>query len=279
MKEWLRKGLIIGLVLVLLGSIGISVYKSIQSQKSAQTYDEAKELVNADNLQESRPEPESAAAEQEEPEVWQEAPVYDDPYMDTLEEMDLAALREINPYVVGWIVIPDTQLDYPLMYSGDNQYYLEHTWKKEPSSAGSIFLEQYNSTDLSDFNTIVYGHRMLNGSMFASLKYYNQQDYWNSHPYVYILDDAGAHRYEIFSAYEASVTGSTYRLGITEDADKQSFLDDCLSWSVIDTDVIPTVRDRILTLSTCTGKGYETRWVVQARLAAAIEGKTTGNES
>ena len=64
---------------------------------------------------------------------------------------------------------------------------------------------------------------------------------------------------------------STYRIGISDDESKQAFLDDCLSWSVIDTDITPTVNDRILTMSTCTGKGYDTRWVVQARLAAATD--------
>ena len=86
---------------------------------------------------------------------------------------------------------------------------------------------------------------------------------------MYILDDAGPHRYEVFSAYEASVTGTTYRLAIEDDAVKQKFIDDCSGWSEIETGVEPTIRDRMLTLSTCTGRGYETRWVVQARLRAA----------
>ena len=152
------------------------------------------------------------------------------------------------------------------MQGDDNEYYLNHTWKKWTSVVGAIFMEYANSPDLSNFNTIIYGHRMNNGSMFASLKYYKDLSYWKAHPYVYITDDNGSHRYEIFAAYEVSVEGDTYRLGFSSDASKQSFIDYCLSQSVIDTGITPTIYDRILTLSTCTGNGHATRWVVQAVL-------------
>ena len=129
-------------------------------------------------------------------------------------------------------------------------------------------MECRNSADLSDFNTIIYGHRMNNGSMFASLKYYKKQSYWAQHPYVYITDSNGSYKYEIFAAYEVSTIGSAYQIGFSGDESKQAFLDDCIGQSVIETGVTPTVQDRILTLSTCTGNGHATRWVVQARLPA-----------
>ena len=104
---------------------------------------------------------------------------------------------------------------------------------------GSIFLECKNSPDLSDFNTIIYGHRMNNGSMFASLKNYKKQSYWAARPCVYITDDSGSHKYEIFAAYEVSTTGTTYQLGFPKDASKQAFIDYCLAQSVIDTGITP----------------------------------------
>ena len=189
-----------------------------------------------------------------------------DPYADALRNMDFAALQEVNSDVLGWILIPYTRISYPLVQGSDNAYYLNHTWKKTSSSVGSIFLECQNSSSLGDFNTIVYGHRMRNGSMFASLKYYDQQSYWVEHPRVYIMNKAGMYTYEIFSAYEAGVTEDTYRLGFGGDTQKQAFLDFCVEKSVISTGIVPTVEDRILTLSTCTGRGHETRWVVQAVL-------------
>ncbi|MEI3304556.1 MAG: class B sortase, partial [Dysosmobacter sp.] len=83
---------------------------------------------------------------------------------------------------------------------------------------------------------------------------------------LYITDDNGSHKYEIFAAYEVSTAGTTYQIGFSGDASKQAFLDYCLGQSVIDTGITPTVHDKILTLSTCTGNGHATRWVVQARL-------------
>ena len=272
MNRKLRIGLILCLAVVFLGGLGAMVYRNVQLQKSEAAREEAEALAQQPEEEPEQPEPKEEIPEEippEEPKGWQEAPVQDDPQYEAMREIDLAALREVNPDVVGWIRIPGTEIDYPLMQGEDNQYYLERTWKGEPNAAGSIFLEQHCSADLSDFNTIIYGHRMKNGSMFAALKYYNTVEYLQEHPYVYILDDAGPHRYEVFSAYEASVTGTTYRLAIKEDEMKQKFIDDCSGWSVIETGVEPTIRDRMLTLSTCTGRGYETRWVVQARLQAA----------
>lgn len=197
---------------------------------------------------------------------WQEVPVRDDSYMKELARKDLEEFRKVNPDVMGWIVIPGTQVDYPLMNGEDNDYYLEHTWDKKESTAGSICLEMLNNPDLRDFNTLIYGHRMKNETMFGSLKHYDSQEYFEEHPYVYILDDSGVYRYEIFSAYTAPVDGATFTYGFRSVEGMEKFLDFCIKKSVIDTDVIPTTDDKVLTLVTCTGRGYEARWVVQARL-------------
>ena len=178
--------------------------------------------------------------------------------------MDFAALREVNSDVLGWILVPGTPISYPLVQGNDNQYYLKHTWKKWNSVVGAIFLECQNSPDLSDFHTIIYGHRMNNGSMFASLKHYKKQSYWKQHPCVYITDDNGTHKYDIFAAYEVSTQGTTYQIGFSGDQSRQEFLDYCAGQSVISTGITPHVYDQILTLSTCTGHGHATRWVVQA---------------
>ena len=272
----LRRLLVVLLALVFLGSAGMLVYTQFQYREGDFAYAEAEELVELPDLTELQKEPEAepapeepAEAQPEEPdqqEEPQQEPVYVDPYADALRNMDFAALQEVNSDVMGWILIPYTRISYPLVQGSDNAYYLNHTWKKTSSSVGSIFLECQNSSSLGDFHTIVYGHRMRNGSMFASLKYYDQQSYWEAHPRVYIMNKAGMYTYEIFSAYEAGVTEDTYRLGFGGDTQKQAFLDFCVEKSVISTGIVPTVEDRILTLSTCTGRGHETRWVVQAVL-------------
>lgn len=264
----LRLLLTAALVLVLAVSVGMLVRQNIQYREGERDYAEAESLVELPDLGQIDAAESQEAAEPAEHEEAAEAeqPVYVDPYADALRNMDFSALREVNSDVLGWILIPGTAVSYPVVQGMDNDYYLNHTWKKWTSVVGSIFLECRNSRDLSDFNTMIYGHRMNNGSMFASLKNYKAQSYWEAHPAVYLTDDSGSHKYEIFAAYEVSTEGETYRLGFGSDQEKQAFIDYCLAQSVIDTGVVPRTYDRILTLSTCTGQGHATRWVVQAVL-------------
>ena len=264
MRQTTRRVLLVLLALVFLGSVGMLVRQSIQYKEGEETYAEAESLAELPDLS-ALPAPavtEEAPVQEGEPEA--PRPVYVDPYADALRNMDFTALREVNSDVLGWILIPGTVISYPMVQGEDNQFYLKHTWKKWSSAVGAIFLEHLNSPDLSDFNTIVYGHRMNNGSMFASLKNYKKQSYWAAHPCVYITDDSGSHKYDIFAAYEVSTQGTTYQIGFPSDQSRQDFIDYCLEQSVIDTGITPTVYDSVLTLSTCTGNGHATRWVVQA---------------
>ena len=139
-----------------------------------------------------------------------------DPYDRCLLELMGLDLKETcaeNSDVAGWICIPDTKISYPLVQGEDNDYYLTHTWNYQELAVGSIFADYRNRVGLddaydlagyddneilalmsegkifalNDFNTIIYGHRMRNGSMFAALKYYNDQEYLDQHPYVGLM--------------------------------------------------------------------------------------------
>lgn len=195
----------------------------------------------------------------------------EDAQAEALLAPDLEALRQTNSDVLGWITIPDTVISYPLMKAKDNQEYLYQTWDGKYSKFGSIFLECRNSHDLSDFNTLIYGHNMLTDDMFGTLLEYADQSHYESHPSVYVVTDSGVRRYDIFSAYEANVVSDTYRLVFEDDARRQSALELYTSSSVLDTGLTPGVTDPILTLSTCTGRGTANlRFVVQAVLAEEV---------
>ena len=198
--------------------------------------------------------------------IWIPEAVEDDPVLEELRKTDLAALREVNPDVVGWIRVPDTKIDYPVVQGEDNNFYLKHTWQGHENTVGTIFMDYGSSPDLTDFNTLIYGHNMRTGSMFASLRNYSQQDYFNAHPYVYLLVDNGAFRFEVFSAYQAELDASAYGQSFRQRETREKFLQDAAEKSTIETEITPGIRDRILTLSTCSGMGHETRWVVHARL-------------
>jgi len=213
---------------------------------------------------ETEPVQETVPPETEPQTQWVPAYVEPDEYMEKLAGTDLAALREVNPDVVGWIFLPNSQVNYPIVQGEDNQYYLEHTWDDQKNSAGSIFLEATNSADFSDCRSILYGHNMANMSMFAVLHNYAGIRYVQTFPYVYLVTDEGVLRYEIYSTYKAGVDSKTYALNLDQRM-MASFIKLTLEESELDLGIIPADTDRILTLSTCTGN-YENRRVVHARL-------------
>lgn len=265
-KEKLRTALIVLLAAVFLISAAMMVRQQIQYQKIVADSDEAAQIAGLQNgeapQQSTSPRPVSSA-KPEQPEIPPE-PLPEEAR--DLANIDLEALRAVNEDVVGWIAIPNTELSYPLMQGADNQYYLSHNWKGEPSSGGSVFLESTANRDLTSFHTIVYAHRMRNDTMFGTLKYYKDPDYWQEHPTIYIVLDDTLYCYDIFSAQEASVKGIVYRLDIEENQLEEEFLQYCIENSVIDTGLIPEANDRILTLSTCTGNGHANRWVIHTVL-------------
>lgn len=272
MRKTVRKGLSWVLLVVFLTSGSLLIWNFIRSRQGEQSYADARTLAAAPA---ELPEPaeEAAAPVTEPPEetragtCWVPAPVEeDDPNISALEQMDLEALRQVNGDVLGWIQIPGTKVDYPLLQGEDNQFYLEHNWKGKKEYVGSIFLEYSNSPDLMDYNTILYGHNMSNGTMFGSLRQYRYGNHWKKHPYVYILCGAGVLRYEVFSTYTAQVDSLTYGLSFRQMQTRAEFLAMALENSEIDTGIVPELTDQILTLSTCSGAGYSTRRVVHARL-------------
>lgn len=181
-----------------------------------------------------------------------------------MTRIDLTSLRGMNSDAIGWIEIPGTAISYPVVHTTDNSFYLTHTFRKENNKSGSIFIETANQADLSDLHTIIYGHNMKDGSMFAGLKNYQKEKYWSSHPYIYLDLADGSHCYEIFSCHTAEVTDISYTIGYAADETYASFLDTLKASSLYDTGVSVGTSDAVITLSTCTSNGKD-RFVVHAK--------------
>lgn len=201
----------------------------------------------------------------------QELTIALNPYVESLQNIKLQALREVNPDVIGWIVVPGTRISYPMVQANDNDYYLHRTWNLTDSIVGSIFMDANCTPDLGDFNTLIYGHNMAIGSMFGELRQFKTTAYRNYHPVFLITTDTGVYTYRIFSAFEASVTDPVFMIQVGRNDEKQSLIDCAVEKSVIATGIIPSIEDHIVTLSTCTGRGYATRWVVVGRLESFLE--------
>ena len=265
----LRKWLSGVLVLVMTVSSLLLVRNVLDMRAGDEAYSEAKTLARtAGPSEETVPAQTEPATMPDLPEmVWvPELLSEPDPVMEELAETDISALRQTNPDVLGWIRIPDSKIDYPLLQGEDNDFYLDNNWQGTRSQMGSVFMEYQSSPDFTDYNTLIYGHNMTNGSMFSGLHKYQYAGYWETHPYVYILTDDGTLRYEVFSTYTAEVGSDTYRIRFSGAEEKADFLAMALEYSDIDTGIVPDPMDRILTLSTCSGLGYTNRRVVHARL-------------
>ena len=188
-----------------------------------------------------------------------------------LPSVDFNALRETAPNVVGWLVQEDTAINYPITQTEDNDYYLTHLYDGTYNKAGCLFSDYENRADFSDRSTIVYGHNMRDGSMFASLNQYRKQSYYEAHPTMILLTPEGGYVVELFASFNASPkesgkNDSPWRLDFENDADFTVWLSAMTSRSLIQTETAVTARDKVLTLSTCNGSGD--RFIVMGKLTA-----------
>ena len=177
----------------------------------------------------------------------------------------LNGLREQNPDVIGWIQIPDTNIDYPIMQRNDNQYYMDHTFYGTENAAGAIFMEKQNQSDFSDLVTFIYGHRMRDGSMFGNLKYYESVDYWKEHPEILVSTYEEELVYDIFSVHRAALSDATYTLFFEAGDAYEKCLQDEKEKSWYDTGIVADGDDQILVLVTCTADQKDERIVILGR--------------
>ena len=185
----------------------------------------------------------------------------------THSNIDFKGLQAINGDIFGWIQIFGTQVDYPLLDADDSQYYLNHAYDHRRSAYGSIFLEPRNSQKMNDRHVIIYGHNMVNRSMFGSLLNYKKQSYADAHNKITICMPGKDLVYQVFSVYTADIDSPNYRLNFAGDASFEEMISYMKKHSVISSNITPHVGDQILTLSTCTSTGSKSkRFVVNAVL-------------
>lgn len=180
--------------------------------------------------------------------------------------------REENEDTIGYIYIVGTIIDYPVMYSGDNEFYLHNDFDKNPSYHGAVFLDY--RCDYYDFsrtrNIILYGHRMRDGTMFRSLAYYLEKKFFDSHSIVQFDTLAGEMQWEVFAIFETHTDFYYINTEFESDEEWVEFIKYCQSLSLYKTEIELSADDIVLTLSTCSlNKDY--RVVVMARLISEPE--------
>ena len=194
------------------------------------------------------------------------------------------AVYEQNSDFVGWIFIDGTNIDYPVMQTIDNpNYYLKRGFDKQYSSYGVPYVQENCDLELSD-NCVIYGHHMNNGSMFADLCKYADEDFYREHKTIRFDTLAGFGEYEIVAAFKTvaySEQGFKYyhftRADSAEDFD--AYIAKCKGLSFYDTGVSAEYGDKLITLSTCEYSRKNGRMVVVAKRIAAPSAEVGSDEA
>ena len=181
-------------------------------------------------------------------------------------EVDFDGLLDRNPDVTAWLYCPDTPISYVVVQASDNEFYLQKDIDGNYSSYGTLFVEHLCQKDFSSTNTIIYGHHMNDGKMFASLVNYAKQDYYNQHPVFYLNTPGINYRVELFSGYVTDMNSDSYQIGFSNVEDNQEWLDSIISQSAFESTVAVKPGDKILTLSTCTYEYDTARFVVHGKM-------------
>jgi sortase B len=169
-------------------------------------------------------------------------------------------LTDMNRDFHSWIKVSHTRIDYPVVKGANNDFYLTHTFERAPNSSGAIFVDFRNNWHVLDnYNFVVYGHNMLDGSMFQPIiAFGNRRDYFNE-GIIEIITEEATYYYKIFSAREECAYANYIQKTFETDEDWVAFLNRQQSLSNFNNNLQFTANDRIITLSTCINEATSTR--------------------
>ena len=180
--------------------------------------------------------------------------------------IDFDALRAINPDIIGWLRYEGTPIDYPVVQGTDNDKYLKVMFDGTPGSFGTIFADCADTAPFRQFNTIVYGHHMKDGSMFAGLSKLKDQDWCAAHPYMELITTEGRYRLEVWAFLNQPSDSGIYANNISGSEEKAAYI--ALAGRLADytTDVSVGPDDRLVLLSTCAYEYQDARYIVVCKM-------------
>ena len=265
------------LIFIIIGCAVLIVGKFLMDASDKSDYDELSEkrasvaatrptLPSREDLLPEQTDP--VAGNDQAPEGSATAP---NPNIDDTVILEYQALYEMNHDMVGWIQIPNTNVDYPVVQTPQSpNFYLRRNFYKESATCGTIYAREACDINLPSDNITLYGHNMRNGTMFADLHKYKNKSFWEKNRFVYFDTLSEYHTYEIFSVFTTTADltkGFTYHIYDTfyEEADFNNFVSSCKNLDYYETGINPVFGDKLLTLSTCDKSMNDGRLVVVCR--------------
>ena len=189
------------------------------------------------------------------------APPLDAPKRKTI---DWDGLKNRNEDIIGWIDIPAVEISYPLVQGDDNEFYLHRGIDKEYLFAGCLFLDSACDRELQNYNSIIYGHNMRNGSMFARLKEFLSAETVQKCPYFWIYTPGGDFLFRVVSAHTAAPGSDTFTVRFKDYKSYAAWIEKMVALSAPSCGAVAVPGDRLVTLSTCTNDS-SARMVVQGK--------------
>ena len=181
-------------------------------------------------------------------------------------------LHNKNKKLIGWIKIDDTIIDYPVMQTVNNEYYLDHNFNQEEDRNGCIFMDYQCDVVEGCDNMILYGHHMQSGKMFGTLNKYSNENYYKEHPKIQFDTIYEKGQYEVMYVFrskvysEEEITFKYYQfINAGSEQEFNSYMNEMAALSLYNTGVTANYGDQLLTLSTCDYQENDGRFVVVAK--------------
>ena len=168
--------------------------------------------------------------------------------------VDFDKLKKINEDAVGWIIVKNTNISYPIVKTDNNEYYLHHNLYKEKNDAGWVFVDYRNKLDGNDHNIILYAHNRIDGTMFGTMKdmlkkeWYEQSD----NQIITLITEQKETKYQIFSMYKSDVEDYYISTSFSNEKEYTNFLETLAKRSINNFNIDLSDTKSIITLSTCT---------------------------
>lgn len=179
--------------------------------------------------------------------------------------IDFDSLRSISEDAVAWLYAPGTKIDYVVAQAEDNDYYIHRLLDGTAAKGGTLFADYRCSADFTDWNTVIYGHHMKNGSMFAGLMDYRDPDFYKEHPVMYLYVPGKRYMLELIAGYTTNVEDMIFSLPATK-TERDEILDHACKNSSFISGITAGGGDKLVTLSTCSYVYTDARYVVIGRI-------------
>ena len=197
----------------------------------------------------------------------------DTPSQKTDRMLKVEELKKQNSDIVGWLEIPNTNINYPVLQGTDNEYYMKHNYKKQKSKNGSIFLTKDYNWEIPSSNLLIFGHNLNNGTMFQELLQYSKKSFYEKHPKIRFTTVNDDSEYEIISVLktrvfyqsEKNVFRYYYFVNAETEQEYNDFIKNAKMASLYNIDTTAKFGDQLITLSTCSYHVKDGRFAVIAK--------------